>query len=108
ALNRQAVLFRTGHHSDLLEVELTRRNIPFVKYGGLKFIEAAHVKDMLAFLRILENPADDLAWFRVLQLLDGMGPRHAQTVLDQLRGQQGLGEDRPNSPLERFLVERVD
>ena len=108
SLVRQAVLFRTGHHSDLLEVELTRRNVPFVKYGGLKFIEAAHVKDMLAFLRILENPDDDLAWFRVLQLLDGMGPRHAQAVLGQLRGQTALAEDRPHGLLDRFLREPLE
>ena len=74
ALKQQAVLFRAGHHSDLLEVELARRNIPFVKYGGLKFLEAAHVKDMLALLRILENPRDEVSWFRVLQLPDGIGP----------------------------------
>ena len=107
-LVRQAVLFRTGHHSDLLEVELTRRNVPFVKYGGLKFIEAAHVKDMLAFLRILENPDDDLAWFRVLQLLDGLGPRHAQAVLGQLRRQPTPGDSRPNGLLDRFLTEPLD
>src|SRR5207302_9150370 len=83
-LRRQAVLFRTGHHSDLLEVELAKRNIPFVKFGGLKFIEAAHVKDMLAFLRMLENPFDELSWFRVLQLLDGLGPRHARSIMEGL------------------------
>ena len=64
-LKEQAVLFRAAHHSDLLEVELTRRNIPFVKYGGLKFMEAAHVKDTLALLRVLENPHDEVAWFRI-------------------------------------------
>ena len=83
-LQRQAVLFRAGHHSDHLEVELSRRNIPFHKYGGLKFIEAAHVKDMLALLRILENPADEISWFRVLQLLDGIGPASARRVIDAL------------------------
>src|SRR6185436_12304389 len=70
----QAVLFRASHHSDALEVELGRRNIPFVKYGGLRFLEAAHVKDALAFLRWAENPRDGLAGFRVAQLLPGMGP----------------------------------
>jgi DNA helicase-2/ATP-dependent DNA helicase PcrA len=80
-LRRQAVLFRAGHHSDLLEVELTRRNIPFVKYGGLKFMEAAHVKDLLAFLRLMENPQDELSWFRVLQLLEGVGPAAARKVI---------------------------
>ena len=71
ALKAQAVLFRTSHHSDPLEVELTRRNIPFVKFGGLKFLEAAHVKDVLAVLRFAENPRDRVAGFRVLQLLPG-------------------------------------
>ena len=77
-LKQQAVLFRAAHHSDLLEVELARRNIPFVKYGGLKFLEAAHVKDALSFLRILENPFDEVSWFRVLQLPEGVGPATAR------------------------------
>ena len=77
-LQEQAVLFRTGHHSDQLEIELTRRNIPFHKYGGLKFLEAAHVKDMMAFLRVLENPRDDMSWFRILEMFDGVGPRTAE------------------------------
>lgn len=83
-LQEQAVLFRAGHHSDMLEVELARRNIPFHKYGGLRFLEAAHVKDLVAFLRILENPRDDLAWFRVLEQLDGIGPKTAQHVFGHL------------------------
>ncbi len=80
ALREQAVLFRAGHHSDLLEVELSRRNIPFVKYGGLKFVEAAHVKDMIAILRLVDNPRDELSWYRVLQLLDGIGPAGARKI----------------------------
>jgi hypothetical protein len=72
-LKRQAVLFRTSSHSDLLEVELTKRKIPFVKYGGLKFLEAAHIKDLLAVLRWADNPHNALAAFRTLQLLPGMG-----------------------------------
>ncbi len=80
ALRRQAVLFRTGHHSDLLELELAARRIPFVKYGGLRFLEAAHVKDLLCLLRLVENPADELAWFRVMQLLDGVGPATAHRL----------------------------
>jgi DNA helicase II / ATP-dependent DNA helicase PcrA len=84
ALRRQAVLFRTAHHSDLLEIELGRRNIPFVKYGGLKFLEVAHVKDVLAILRWAENPRDGSAAFRVLQLLPGIGPATARAVLAQL------------------------
>jgi len=83
-LKRQAVLMRTAHHADLLEVELGRRNIPFVKYGGLKFLEAGHVKDLLCLLRWAENPRDEIAAFRVLQLLPGLGPAHARRLQDQL------------------------
>ena len=71
------MLFRASHHSGALEIELTRRNIPFVKFGGLKFLEAAHVKDVLAVLRLAENPRDRVAGFRVLQLLPGIGPATA-------------------------------
>ncbi len=83
-LRRQAVLFRAAHHSNSLELALTRRNIPFRKYGGLRFLEAAHVKDVLAFLRILENPRDEVAWFRVLQLLDGVGPVTTAAIIEHL------------------------
>ena len=76
-LRDQAVLFRTGHHSAGLEIELSRRNIPFVKFGGLRFLEAAHVKDLLAMLRILDNPKDELAWDRVIQMVPGVGPATA-------------------------------
>jgi DNA helicase-2/ATP-dependent DNA helicase PcrA len=85
-LRQQAVLFRTAHHSDTLEVELGRRNIPFVKYGGLRFLEAAHVKDALACLRWAENPRDTLAAFRVAQLLPGMGPRLADALMRHVSG----------------------
>jgi len=84
ALRRQAVLFRTASHSDLLEIELTRRKIPFTKYGGLKFLEAAHVKDMIAVLRWADNPRNTLAMFRALQLLPGMGPVNARWTLDAI------------------------
>ena len=77
-LRRQAVLFRSSHHSDVLELELVRRNIPYVKYGGLKFLEAAHVKDLLALLRWADNPNNRIAAFRALQLLPGVGPATAQ------------------------------
>jgi DNA helicase II / ATP-dependent DNA helicase PcrA len=80
-LRRQAVLFRSAHHSDVLEVELVRRNIPYVKYGGLKFLEAAHVKDVLAVLRWADNPRHQLAAFRTLQLLPGVGPAGAERCL---------------------------
>ena len=82
-LKRQAVLFRSASHSDILEVELTKRKIPFVKYGGLKFLEAAHIKDLLAVLRWADNPRNALAAFRTLQLLAGMGPVNARAALDQ-------------------------
>jgi DNA helicase II / ATP-dependent DNA helicase PcrA len=82
ALRDQAVLVRAGHHSDILEIELTARKIPFVKFGGLRFTDTAHVKDFLAAARILVNPADDLAWFRLLRLHEGVGPVHARRVLD--------------------------
>jgi DNA helicase-2/ATP-dependent DNA helicase PcrA len=84
ALKSQAVLFRASHHSDTLEFELTRRNIPFVKFGGLKFLEAAHVKDVLAALRFAENPRDRVAGFRVTQLVPGIGPANAARILDRL------------------------
>jgi DNA helicase-2/ATP-dependent DNA helicase PcrA len=81
-LRRQAVLFRNADHSDVLELELVRRNIPYVKYGGLKFLEAAHVKDLLAVLRWADNPRNRIAAFRVLQLLPGMGPANSERICD--------------------------
>ncbi len=96
-LRRQAVLFRSGHHSDALELELTRRNIPFVKYGGLKFLEAAHVKDVLSMLRVLENPRDEVSWFRILQLLDGIGPASARSII------RALSDDSAVSPIQRLV-----
>lgn len=76
-LKDQAVLFRGSHHSDRLELELVRRNIPYVKYGGLKFLEAGHVKDLLSVLKWAENPRNQVAAFRVLKMLPGMGPSFA-------------------------------
>ena len=83
-LKAQAVLFRASHHSASLEVELARRNIPFVKFGGLKFLEAAHVKDVLAVLRWAQNIRDRVCGFRVAQLLPGIGPNSAASLLDQM------------------------
>ncbi|MCM8565096.1 ATP-dependent helicase [Thauera linaloolentis] len=80
-LKRQAVLFRASAHSMRLELELTRRNVPFVKFGGLRFLEAAHVKDVLAVLRWAENPRDRVSGFRAIQLLAGIGPKTAGRVL---------------------------
>jgi DNA helicase-2/ATP-dependent DNA helicase PcrA len=84
SLKSQAVLFRTANHSAGLEVELTRRNIPFVKFGGLKFLETAHIKDVLAFLRWSQNIQDRVAGFRVAQLLPGIGPAFAGRLLDRI------------------------
>ncbi len=83
-LKSQAVLFRAAHHSAVLELELMRRNIPYVKFGGLKFLESAHVKDLLSILRWMENPRDRIAGFRVLQLNQGIGPKTASHILDNL------------------------
>ena len=80
----QAVLFRGSHHSDRLELELVRRNIPYVKYGGLKFLEASHVKDLLAVLKWAENPRNQVAAFRVLKMLPGMGPSYATRCCEHL------------------------
>ncbi len=83
-LKQQSVLFRASHHSGPLEIELTRRNIPFVKFGGLKFLEAAHIKDVLAFLRWAENLRDRVSGFRVIQILPGAGPATAARLLDRV------------------------
>ncbi len=104
ALRDQAVLVRAAHHSALLELELGRRRIPYVKYGGLRFLEAAHVKDLVCLFRLADNPRDELAWFRVLQLLDGVGPvsaRRAITALE-LDGPGGPGE-----VIQRWSVART-
>jgi DNA helicase-2/ATP-dependent DNA helicase PcrA len=87
SLKRHAILFRSSHHSDVLELELTKRNIPFVKYGGLKFLEAAHVKDMLSILRWVDNPRNAVAGFRVLKLVPGFGPGHAKKAIDYFEAQ---------------------
>jgi DNA helicase-2/ATP-dependent DNA helicase PcrA len=88
-LKQQAVLFRSASHSDILEIELGRRKIPFVKYGGLKFLEAAHVKDLLGILRWADNPRNSLAAFRTLQLLPGMGPINARACIDAIEAAGG-------------------
>jgi DNA helicase II / ATP-dependent DNA helicase PcrA len=98
SLKSQAVLFRASHHSATLEIELVRRNIPFMKFGGLKFLESAHVKDVLSVLRWIENPRDRVAGFRVMQLIPGIGPKTSAQVLDNLALSQdvilGLQESR--------------
>jgi DNA helicase-2/ATP-dependent DNA helicase PcrA len=102
-LREQAVLFRTGHHSDLLEVELRRRRIPFVKYGGLRFLEAAHVRDLLAMLRLVQNPWDELAWMRVLHLARGAGPASMDAIVATL-GVRDPGRNGPD-PLALFCAD---
>jgi DNA helicase-2/ATP-dependent DNA helicase PcrA len=100
-LKEQAVLFRAGHHSAVLEIELARRNVPFVKYGGLKFLESAHVKDALAVLRLADNPRDEVSWFRVLQLLDRVGPAGARRVM------LAIGVTAPGDPMARFREQAI-
>lgn len=89
ALKEQAVLFRAAHHSAALEIELSRRNIPFIKYGGLKFVEMAHIKDLLAFVRLAANPRDRISGMRILGLIPGIGPKTAQDLEDALDHNSG-------------------
>jgi len=100
-LKQQAVLFRSAHHSGPLEVELVRRNIPFVKYGGLKFLDTAHVKDVLAFLRLVQNPADRVAGFRVLQLVPGIGPSTAEAILAAMAAAREPAMALPGAPVPK-------
>lgn len=86
-LSQIAVLFRSAYHSYDLEVELAKRGIPFVKYGGLKLLESAHIKDLLAFLKIILNPRDFLAWNRILLLMEGIGPRTAEKIIQALKNE---------------------
>jgi len=99
-LRRQAVLFRSSHHSDALELELVRRNIPYVKYGGLKFLEAAHVKDVLAVLRWADNPKNRVAAFRALQLLPGIGPSLAERIFTHFEAEGFAWQGLKSSSLE--------
>jgi DNA helicase-2/ATP-dependent DNA helicase PcrA len=81
-LRQQAILVRASHHSDLVEVELSVRKVPYRKYGGLRFLEAAHVKDFVAAARLLENPHDEVAWYRVLRLHRNVGPSRARALIE--------------------------
>jgi DNA helicase-2/ATP-dependent DNA helicase PcrA len=90
-LSELAVLFRSSFHSFDLEIELTRRNIPFVKRGGFKFIETAHVKDILAHLRVMQNPRDAVSWNRLLTLIEGIGPRRSQDLIGAIFSQESNG-----------------
>jgi DNA helicase-2/ATP-dependent DNA helicase PcrA len=110
-LRRQAVLFRASHHSMMLEAELARRNIPFHKYGGLKFVETAHIKDLMAFLRLAENPRDVVAGTRLLALLPGIGPGKARQLMNVLVESgfsfQAWREARPPAAAERLWPKLV-
>ncbi len=99
ALREQAVIVRAAHHSAALELELSLRRIPYVKYGGLRFLEAAHVKDLLAAFRLADNTRDELAWFRLLQLLPGVGPATARRAVTAL----GVAEDAAGPGAEVLL-----
>src|SRR5205807_9396690 len=83
-LHEMAVLVRAGYVSADLEIELTNRKVPFEKWGGLKFLEAAHVKDVLAFLRVLENPRDEVSWYRILMLMPGIGDATARAIMESM------------------------
>jgi DNA helicase-2/ATP-dependent DNA helicase PcrA len=102
ALKEQVVLVRAAHHSDRLEVELTARGIPFVKYGGLKYLDAAHVKDLLATFRLADNAHDELSWFRILQLLPGVGPATARRTTRAL-GVRDHGTDHTQQSQEEII-----
>ena len=106
-LNQIAVLFRAGFHSFDLEVELNRDRIPFIKVGGFKFVESAHIKDVLAHLRVLKNPDDRISWYRLLLLVDKVGPKTAlniyQAISDKKLGYKGLLEIKLKSILSRRL-----
>ena len=95
------MLVRAAHHSDIVEIELSARKIPYVKFGGLRFTDTAHVKDFLATARILANPADDLAWFRLLRLHEGIGPVHARRVLAALPAGPGDPDGRDGPTVRR-------
>ena len=106
-LNRMAVLFRSSANSFDLEVELGQRDIPYVKYGGMKLSEAAHIKDVISHMRVLENPQDAVAWNRVLQLLPGVGPKTAQELIGWITEASGDPFELENRPFSPRYVEAV-
>ncbi len=103
-LDEMAVLFRSSYLSFDLEIELNKANIPFVKFGGFKFIETAHIKDLISYLRVIDNPRDAVAWNRILLLVDGIGPRTAEKVIEDLlrRGTPQGGDGSSGSTLPVF------
>ena len=95
ALCEQAVLVRASHHSDLVEVELNARRVPYRKYGGLKFLETAHVKDFVAAARLVDNPRDEISWYRLLRLHDSIGPGRARALVEGARSSADILSDWP-------------
>ena len=111
-LQQIAVLFRASFHSFDLEIELNREGIPFIKVGGFKFIESAHIKDVLAHLRVLSNPLDRISWYRILLLLDNIGPKTAmdiyETILAEKAGYTGIFAIKPKSRRSRNILRLKD
>lgn len=106
-LNEIAVLFRSSYFSFDLEIELNKANLPFIKFGGMKFIEASHVKDLLAFLRIAANPKDFVSWYRVLLLHEGIGPKKAQQILDEISLFRFSREAKPEEEIGKKYNDRI-
>jgi len=111
-LNQIAVLFRAGFHSFDLEIELSREAIPFVKVGGFKFMDSAHIKDVLSYLKVGYNSEDTISWYRILQLLDRVGPKSArdvfQAIQEQGRGAQGLSAVKVPDRIAKQVIELAE
>ena len=106
-LKDMAVLFRSSFFSFDLEIELAKASIPFQKFGGMKFIETAHIKDILAFMRIISNPRDIISWYRVLLLHEGVGPKTAQKILDELATARISIDSHPGSN-KKFNYKKIE
>jgi DNA helicase-2/ATP-dependent DNA helicase PcrA len=106
-LSEMAVLFRSSYFSFDLEIELNKANVPFIKFGGMKFIESAHIKDILAFMRIALNPRDFVSWYRVLLLHEGIGPKKAQQIIDAIANQELKINTNPEAIVSSKYNDRV-
>jgi DNA helicase II / ATP-dependent DNA helicase PcrA len=106
-LNDMAVLFRSSFHSFNLEIELNKANIPYIKFGGMKFIETAHVKDLLAFLRIAANPNDYVSWYRILLLHEGIGPKKAQAIMDEMAAAHLTIKGQPEALISKKYSDKI-
>ncbi len=102
-----AVLFRSSFHSFDLEIELNKANVPYMKFGGMKFIETAHVKDLLAFLRIAANPNDFVSWYRILLLHEGIGPKKAQAIMDEIAANQLTIKGQPEAVVNKKYSDKI-